>query len=284
VNGTRKQRTAITAIATVTFAALCLVAALIPPTTSGYLAKINNTTSSTATAQYFSCTSAMAADTANAIFQYTLNEASGAVTAADSSNGANPGTYLGAMTTSVATPIACPRDTGGAYALNGTTSYLSTSHQFVNPATFSEEVWFKTTVAGGRLIGWGNAQTGTSSQYDRHLYIETTGKLDFGTYNGGIQVLTSPTVVADGKWHHAVGTLSAATGMRLYLDGALVASNAAYVTAENTTGYWRVGYDNLNGWKNQGTQYYFSGQLRYAAVYSVVLTGTQIVNHYAAGQ
>ena len=272
------------ACAGVACASLCLMAVLTPATTSGYLAKINNSTNNAATAQYFSCSSAHAADKANAIFQYYLTEGSGAVTAADSSNGANPGTYQGAMTTSTTLPIACPRDTGGAYALNGTTSYISSSRQFANPTTFSEELWFKTTVAGGKLIGFGNAQTGASTQYDRHLYIETTGKLNFGTYNGGPQVLTSPTVVTDGKWHHAVGTMSAATGMKLYVDGMLVASNAAYVTAENSTGYWRVGYDNLNGWKNQGTQYYFTGQLRYAAVYSVVLTPSQITNHFAAGQ
>jgi hypothetical protein len=263
---------------------VCVLAQTTPSTSSGYLAKINNTTNNAATAQYFSCTAAESADKASAIFQYYLNEPSGSTVAADSSAGADPGTYQGSMTTSTTPPLACSRDTGGAYVLNGTTSYISTATQFTNPTTFSEEVWFKTTVAAGKLIGWGSSQTGTSSQYDRHLYIETTGKLDFGIYNGGIKVLTTPAAVNDGKWHQAVGTLSAATGMKLYLDGALVASNATYTTPENDSGYWRVGYDNTNGWQNNGTQWYFTGQLRYAAVYSVVLSPTQVLNHYAAGQ
>jgi hypothetical protein len=284
MSGARIRRNAIAAVTAVAVAAFCALAVVTPSTTSGYLAKINNTANNAATAQYFSCTSAEAADKANAIFQYFLTEGSGSVTAADSSNGANAGTYQGSMATSTIASIACPRDTGGAYVLNGTTSYVSSSRQFVNPTTFSEEVWFKTTVAGGKLTGFGNAQTGTSSQYDRHLYIETTGKLDFGTYNGAVQAITSPTIVTDGKWHHTVGTMSAATGMKLYLDGTLVAANAAYITPENSTGYWRVGFDNLNGWNNAGSKYYVTGQLRYAAVYSVVLTPTQILNHYAAGQ
>lgn len=277
-------RVVLAAVAAVAMVMLCLVAEATPSTTSGYLATINNTSNNAATAQYFSCTAAEAADKASAIFQYYLNEASGSTTAVDSSSGADTGTYQGSMTSSTATPLACLRDTGGAYVLNGTTSYISTSKQFTNPTTFSEEVWFKTTVAGGKLMGWGNAQTGTSSQYDRHLYIETTGKLDFGTYSGGTHVISSPTVVNDGKWHQAVGTMSAATGMKLYLDGALVASNAAFTTPENDTGYWRVGYDNLNGWQNAGSQYFFNGQLRYASVYSIVLSPTQVLNHYAAGQ
>jgi hypothetical protein len=255
-----------------------------PSTTSGYVANITNTADSGATAQYFSCTTAEAADKASAYFQYYLNEGAGSTTATDSSTAANTGTYQGSMITSIATPLACSRDTGGAYVLNGSNSYVSTLRQYVNPTTFSEEVWFKTTVAGGKLIGFGNAQTGASSQYDRHLYIETTGKLDFGTYSGGHQVISTPGTVTDGKWHHVVGTMSAATGMKLYLDGALVTSNAAYTAPENSTGYWRVGYDNLNGWQNNGTQYFFTGQLRYAAAYSVVLTATQVQNHWAAGQ
>jgi hypothetical protein len=263
---------------------LLVLAESTPSTTSGYVAKITNATNSGATAQYFSCTTAEAADKANAYFQYYLNQASGSTTAVDSSNAANTGSYQGSMTTSTATPLACSRDTGGAYALNGTTSYVSTLKQYANPTTFSVEVWFKTTVAAGKLIGFGNAITGSSSQYDRHLYIETTGKLDFGSYNGGIQVLSTPGTVTDGTWHHVVGTMSASTGMKLYLDGALVSSNAAYTTPENSTGYWRVGYDNLNAWRNQGTQYFFTGQLRYAAAYSVVLTATQVQNHWAAGQ
>lgn len=279
-----RPRLLISLVAGAALLGLLVLAEATPSTTSGYVAKITNTGNTGATAQYFSCTSAEAADKASAYFQYYLNQTSGSTTATDSSTAVNTGTYQGSMTTSVATPLACSRDTGSAYVLNGTTSYVSTLKQYVNPTTFSEEVWFKTTVAGGKLIGFGNAQTGSSSQYDRHLYIETTGKLDFGTYNAGLQVLSTPGTVTDGKWHHVVGTMSAATGMKLYLDGALVASNAAWTAPENSTGYWRVGYDNTSGWQNNGSQYFFTGQLRYAAAYSVVLTSTQVQNHWAAGQ
>jgi hypothetical protein len=279
-----RPRILVSIVAAAALLGVLMLAEATPSTNSGYVAKITNTVDTGATAQYFSCTAAEAADKASAYFQYYLNEGSSSLVAADSSNSINVGTYQGSMTTSTATPLACSRDTGGAYVLNGTTSYVSTLRQYVNPTTFSEEVWFKTTVAGGKLMGFGNAITGASGQYDRHLYIETTGKLDFGSYNGGIQVVSTPGTVTDGKWHHAVGTMSAATGMKLYLDGTLVGSNAAYTAPENYSGYWRVGYDNINGWQNQGTQYFFTGQLRYAAAYSVVLTATQVQNHWAAGQ
>lgn len=282
VPGFRPRRAIEGAVALALLGALTF-SAVTPLTASAYVAKITNSVNTGATASYFSCSAAEAADKANAYFQYYLNEASGSLIATDSSGSLNNGTYRGSMTTSMTTPIACPRDTGGAYTLNGTSSYVSTTWFYTNPTTFSIEVWFKTTVAAGKLVGWGSARTGTSSSFDRHLYVETTGKLDFGTYSGGIQVISSPTAVTDGTWHHAVGTLSSSTGMRLYLDGALVASNSSYTAAENDSGYWRVGYDSLSGWPNSGSGY-FKGQLRYAAAYSIVLSQAQVQNHYAAGR
>ena len=37
---------------------------------------------------------------------------------------------------------------------------------------------------GGKLIGFGNKQTGTSGGYDRHVYMEDDGQLTFGTWTG----------------------------------------------------------------------------------------------------
>ncbi len=273
-----------TVVAVLAVAALAAVAGTTPLAMAGFTASVNNGTNTVATAQYFTCTAAAAADKGTALFQYPLSEASASTSATDTSGNAATGTYRGAMTTASTPPLACSRDAGGAYVLNGTTSYLTTPTKYVNPTTFSEEVWFKTSTAAGKLIGFGASQTGSSSQYDRHVYISTTGQLVFGTYNGGIQILTSPSAYTDGAWHQMAATMSPTTGMRLYVDGALVASNAAYTAPENYSGYWRIGYDNTNAWSNNGTNYFFNGSLRYAAVYSSVLTAQQVQNHYVAGR
>jgi hypothetical protein len=72
--------------------------------------------------------------------------------------------------------------------------------------------------------------------------------------------------------------------MRLYLDGKLVGSDATTTAAETTsTGYWRIGYDTIgSSWTKAPASAYFSGRMRYAAVYTSVLTATQIQNHAAA--
>ncbi|WP_439691142.1 LamG domain-containing protein [Curtobacterium sp. SP.BCo] len=252
-------------------------------TRSAFTATVANRTNTAATAPYFTCTAAVAADASNALFAYRLTEATGATTAVDSSGKGANGTYQGSMTAATPSPNACKRDTGSSYVLNGSTSFVATPASVKNPTTFSEEVWFRTTVAGGLLIGFGSSQTAASGQHDRAVYLNTAGQLVFGAYNGTTQVVTSPSAYTDGKWHHVVATMSAASGMSLYADGALVASNAAYTTPENYTGYWRIGYDTVSGWPGQPANFYFTGSMRFAAVYTSVLTPTQVANHYAAG-
>ena len=150
----------------------------------------------------------------------------------------------------------------------------------------SVEVLFKTSTGGGKLIGLGTAATGASSQHDGQLYLTNTGKLIFGVYPGTVQTIT--TTYLDGKWHNAIATLAPSTdanpGMRLYVDGALLASNPAVTSAESANGYWRIGYDNLNGWPNAPTNYYFKGSLAWAAVHTYALTPIAVTAHYRAGK
>jgi hypothetical protein len=272
------------ALAVVAFASLGLIAAVVPGSSAGYVAKIKNSTDTAATAPFFTCAGALANDKSSALLYLPLNEASGATTAVDTASGSYPGTYQGTMTSSATTPLACSRDTGGAYVSNGTSSYVSTATSIANPQTFSEEIWFKTTVAGGRMIGFGSSSTGASGSYDRHLYVNTLGQLVFGTYSSTARTLDSTSLVNNGAWHQAVGTFSPTLGMSLYLDGALVASNATFNAVQNYTGYWRVGYDSLSGWPNAATNTYFTGSLRFASVFTTALTASQVQQHYNAGR
>ncbi|PPI23821.1 LamG domain-containing protein [Rathayibacter sp. AY1B5] len=272
-------------------AALTAVLLTAPATSGAYTASIVNSTNTVGSAAaFFTCDGALAADRGAALFAYTLAQPSGSTTAPDTDSGQYPGTYRStslfptAMVSSAATPKACPRDAGGSWTPNGTNQYLSTPLELRNPGTFSTEIWFKTTNAGGKLFSFSAGATAPGGQYDRHTYIGADGKLVFGVYNGAAQTITSPRAVNDGLWHHVVSTLSPTAGVALWVDGVKVASNSSYRTAENTTGTWKIGYDSLGGqWPNVGSSY-FGGSLRYAAVYSTVLTPEQIQTHYAAGR
>ena len=252
--------------------------------TMAYWSDTATMTGTAATNTYFTCQGALAA--ANPWLYWRLDETSGA-TAADSSGNGRSGTYIGG-TTQGATR-ACGRDTGRALTLNGSSGYVhsSVAGQLLPTGglnTFTAEIWFRTTTnRGGRLIGFGLARTGASSQYDRHLYMTDAGQIVFGVYPGGFQTLTSTDAYNDGDWHQAVGQVGSG-GMKLYVDGQLLATNAAITVAESYSGWWRVGYDNLGGWPDEPTSDFFAGTVDEAAVFSSALSQAQVLASYRAGR
>ncbi|HEX4048450.1 MAG TPA: LamG domain-containing protein, partial [Elusimicrobiota bacterium] len=206
--------------------------------------------------------------------QWHLDE-SGGTLALDASGNGDAGVLVGAPS------WVAGRD-GLALSLNGSTQYFYGLNSVVNPTVFTLELWFKTTtVTGGRLIGFGNAQTGSSTSYDRHIYMTNGGQLYFGVYPGSVQTINTSASYNDGNWHHVAATLSGA-GMALYVDGALAASNAAVTTAQSYTGWWRVGDDNLNSWTNVPSSAFFNGVVDEVRVYTTALSAAQISADYSA--
>ncbi len=168
-----------------------------------------------------------------------------------------------------------------AYNFNGSSQYISSSIAIANPNNFSMAIWFKTaTVTGGRLIGFGNAQTGASSNYDRHIYMNNAGQLYFGVYPNIVATVNSALSYNDNNWHHATATFSSTNGMALYVDGVLAGSNSTILNAQNYTGYLRIGYDNLNGWTSEPTSFYFNGSLDDVLIYERALNAGEVNTLY----
>lgn len=256
-----------------------------PFSNSSFVAKISNTGDAAQSAGYFTCKSA--ATGGSAYFAYPLNEASG-TTVADVSGNNRPGKYSTAGVTYGATGP-CPRDSGKAVTLNGSSGYITgPATAITGPQTFSIEIWFKTTTVGGKLIGFGSSATGSSGSYDRHLYLTDGGILVFGVYPNAVKIVQSSAKYTDGTWHDAIATLAPANdpnpGIRLYVDGALVASDSTVVTAQTFSGYWRIGYDNINSWTSQPTNFYYTGTLADASVYTTALIPDAVAAHYRAGR
>jgi hypothetical protein len=176
-----------------------------------------------------------------------------------------------------------------AYSFNGTNQYITTTNSSAapGPTDFSISVWFKTNAAdaGGLLVGYGNAQTGASASYDRHIYMSDAGLIYFGIFPGFVKTINTTTSYADGQWHHVVATVSATSGSKLYLDGSLQASDATMTASQNynAVGYWRIAYDNLGGWTNAPTRQYFKGSLDDIAAYNSSISAAQVYTLYGAG-
>ena len=193
---------------------------------------------------------------------------------------------LGAgVTRGTAGAISGDQNTAATFA--GTSTGWAAAGTAANPPdVFSLESWFKTTsTTGGRLVGWSSSNTGTTSRKaDRQIYMDNAGHVLFGTKPTNQRLaVSSPATYNNGNWHHVVGTLSK-TGLKLYVDGNLVASRTDVTVGEHLAiGYWRIGGDTLSGWPSQPTSGNFNGSLDDVAVYTQALGAGEISAHYAAG-
>lgn len=171
-----------------------------------------------------------------------------------------------------------------AYTLNGSSQYISTANYCVSQSDFTESIWFKTTTtSGGTLIGYSNTQVGNSTTTDRHLYMDNAGKVHFSMgYNHGNNPVSS-LAYNDGNWHSAMATFSPSAGIKLYMDGALVGSDASVNQTIYITGYWKIGFENLSGgWPSQPSSNYFAGSVDEVLIYDKVLTPSEIQGYYNA--
>ncbi|WP_235494589.1 PKD domain-containing protein [Geodermatophilus sp. Leaf369] len=168
-------------------------------------------------------------------------------------------------------------DTSGSFS-GAPSGLAATTTPVTGPQVFSVEAWFQTTSAtGGKIIGFGSSSTGDSGSYDRHVYMDASGRVTMGVYDGNLQTVTTPGALNDGTWHHVVGTYGSGA-VALYVDGELVGTRTGATGAQAYSGFWRVGGDNTWAGAN-----YFAGRIDEVAVYPTVLTPTQVRQHHAIG-
>lgn len=239
-------------------------------------------------ARYFTCANAEVGLNPWAYYDFDDASTSTSTTVVDGSGNSNTATWRNILGLTRGVTRACGRDTGSAIRLNGTSNYASSSANIVasNGAAgarwnvFTVNVWFKTTATTsmGNLISMGSAATGGSGNHDRHLILRADGRLAFGVYPGSLREVTSPTgkTYNDNQWHMATASLSTA-GMKLYVDGQLVASRTDTTTAEQPTAmYWRIGYDTTTDWGGSPPNPYFGGTMDELSIYTRALSDTEV--------
>lgn len=174
------------------------------------------------------------------------------------------------------------------FAGTGPTSVAGDTVSQVSPQNFSIEGWFRTTSTnGGHFIGLDSSATGGAVPYaDRHIYLSNDGRIFFVVKpTNRIKSINSTASYRDGKWHHVVGTLDR-TGLKLYVDGALVGHSADTKQAmafRTKPAYWRIGGDTLTGLPGDPTSDHLAGYYDEVAVYPVALTAGQIKDHHLLG-
>jgi hypothetical protein len=111
------------------------------------------------------------------------------------------------------------------------------------PSDFTVTAWVDVT-GGGRIVGFGDASGGASTDEDRVLYVDDAGYLRGAVRDSGGTVTTvrsDASVI--GATHHVALSLGPA-GLLLYVDGVLqTGSDPGTTTAKAYAGWWRVGWD-----------------------------------------
>jgi hypothetical protein len=159
---------------------------------------------------------------------------------------------------------------------------------------FAVEAMFKTTTKSGGVIaslGDSASLTGTSGTNTGNLYMDNSGRLNVGVRPDGQrtdpwqnpfnvrEAITSTAAFNDGQWHHVVANFDGRSGVQLYVDGQLVAENAALNWSRAVNAYFRVGGDRVSGWPNTPSSPWFAGQVDEAALYLRPLPAAGIAEH-----
>ncbi|GAA1389854.1 PKD domain-containing protein [Luteococcus peritonei] len=175
---------------------------------------------------------------------------------------------------------------GDAAALfgGGTSGYAAATIAEAAPASYTSEVWIRTTsTSGGMILDFGNRSSGTSTLWDRTLSMTSDGRLAMDVLSGGVRrAVVSTTSHNDGGWHHVATSLSG-SGMKLYVDGSLVASDAGVTSARAFTGYWRLGGDSVTGMASAPASRFFKGSIDEVAVHPTELSAETIREHARTG-
>jgi uncharacterized repeat protein (TIGR01451 family) len=172
-------------------------------------------------------------------------------------------------------------EVGQAFALNGTTAYVSApDNASLHPASLTIEGWFKISgTTGIRMLASKSLGTGVENSF--LVFIAADGTMGAGVGDGtSTDMMATTTAPTTGVWHHFAYVYdSAGTAQALYLDGALInAATTSKVIAYDTNPLL-IGAQSDNSTLNS----FFSGGIDELTIYNRALSATEIQTVFGAG-
>ncbi|QRP49086.1 DNRLRE domain-containing protein [Amycolatopsis sp. FDAARGOS 1241] len=258
--------------------------AVCPPTSSSQCTGYSYTSGSTPGSHYRSTVL-----DAQPYAYWRLNQSAGA-TAVDEVS-ANLGADNGAFTTvspSDSTPH--PGSPSTSSYFNGAGS-LQLPNNLVSSASYlSVQLWFQTFPNGsaGVLMSTGHSAIDTANPNPGAmpvLYIGTDGKLYGQFWTGSVAPIVSSGKVNDSAWH-SVTLVGQGNTQSMYLDGALVGSQAGTLINLDPMNFVAAGYVNGYPWVNGPAAgwSHFNGNIADVAFYTRALGGPAIAQQVSAGK
>lgn len=213
---------------------------------------------------------------------YRLGEISTASAAVDEIDAANNGTYY--LSPTLTEPSLIASDTNTSMRVHAPT--IAGMYGPTLPITsgdFSVELWYRSTgpnASSGTLCSMYNNANGFYSSVLSGGQVRFDGKTSNGSYRNN----QSTTTVDDGNIHHIV-LVDRSNVAEIWIDGVqdtLSIQDNFLGTILNTTNTLKWGWHNSQA--TGGDLLPLLGVLDEVAIYDYALSGTQIANHYNAGE
>jgi hypothetical protein len=180
-----------------------------------------------------------------------------------------------ANVTLVGTPTFNSTDGGGSETFNGTSQYGTGSGAPLGSSAYTKSFWFQLSSYGVN----NNVVSGATGQH--FSYFGGGTRLQNGhSFWGNFGAFSSVTTFSLNTWYHAVVTFNTATGMALYVNGAL---DSTYVSTSGTsrtdtalTGNGQVDIAQFGGGN------LLSGKIGQVMIYNRALTADEVATNFNA--
>ncbi len=211
------------------------------------------------------------------------NAGAGTEVATDASGAGNDAFPLAGVTFGASGPLSA-----SAVSLDGSTGVMETEQAINDPgANLTLAAWFKVAsgyASGGGIIEFQSVQSHyAGGSNDRKVWMDNSGHVCSGVYNGAANVGCSTSTYNDAGWHYVVASYSSSSGLTLYVDGTSVATNPSATSGQNYVGYWAIGYSYGAGWAPLPSSYYLNGSLAEVSVFPSSLSSAQVTTLYGGG-
>lgn len=188
------------------------------------------------------------------------------------------------------TDFAIPNITGILEAA-GSSQYVQTTTGAAIPNTFTVEMWFKGTAAGGLFDFSAPQAIGVGTAVICQCQATSAGEIEFSVFNGAAwaNLTTSGASVLDSTWHHVmVAYDKATTTATIIVDGAYSSNGVTFWTSSAmgsisaTTGYWHFGAVQGIAAAPLTVNTFLTGSIARVALYNTALTYAEGINHLQA--
>jgi hypothetical protein len=179
----------------------------------------------------------------------------------------------------------------GVSLTSGSSQYISTATGAACPTTFTVEMWFKGTAAGGLFDFSAPQVIGVGTFIGCQCQITSAGECKFSVWGGAswANLTTSGASLLDGTWHHImVSYTTTGTYAQIDVDGVYTNDNvtlwqsSAMGTMPNTTGYWHFGACQGLAGAPLVANTFLTGTIARVALYNTALNYANALSHLQA--